>query len=591
MINVNEDYKQACESSNRSSYIIAKYGQFDKNVKGKISQVKSNNMQKFSNIYKTYNDIRETTYNYITCEPNRVKLDNSFYFISDKNKSNENEKIAFFNNTLSNEIGEIIKTGGGKGNSIVFNFSKIMLLNDILLHFQEVCKEMKITFGITKNENGSSINTVMTKTITNNEELMVNVEVLEQYKNSSYNYLEINFYKTEEPYRYVKLNEIDFGTFETFTNEQIKDLDIIDELSIDSSELTSNYLSLTIDDTKGEYNLLNPNNKLSLLQEKQEITVYHYLKVANAYKEVPLGTFLLKEFKINKNSLTIEAYDDIYFMNKIYYGSKFYNNEEVKNILQDLFTYFDYTKYIIDDELIGLKLSGYIPIVEFREALRMICEASGCVVNKTRYGETYIFKTYDPSVKTIDERLIFKKNHSRNLFNNVIDIVENTYLEIPNQEVYKATLSVGEHNIIFDSFPILQETLSQDETNVNFIIKEKYATSCVIEVFNETEIVLYATLMKQSTSIKRYKKNTNISFDEYAISKIDNSLITVENSNKIADWKLNRGEIKYNFNTLTIPYIEVGDTCKYQTQFGTINEFIPTRIQFDKSLIQNIEGE
>ena len=79
MINVSQAYKDACESNNRQSYVIAKYGAYNKNAKGQISSVVSNS-QEFSNIYKTYNEIKITNFNYISCEPDRVKLNNSFYF-------------------------------------------------------------------------------------------------------------------------------------------------------------------------------------------------------------------------------------------------------------------------------------------------------------------------------------------------------------------------------------------------------------------------------------------------------------------------------------------------------------------------------
>ena len=240
MIYVSEEYKKACESGSRTSYVIAKYGQFDKTIKGKIKKINTYDMQSFSNINKVYNDVRDTTFNYITCEPNRVRLNNTFYFISDKTKSNENEKIAFFGKTLSDSTGAIIKNGGGKGNAIEIRFSEIMLLNDILLHFQEVCEEMEITFGLTSSSSGGSITSVYRATIVGNKDLTYAVLIPEKYKNASYNYLNISFRKTAEPYRFAKLNEIDFGSFQTFTNQEIKDLEVIDELSIDSSELSSN---------------------------------------------------------------------------------------------------------------------------------------------------------------------------------------------------------------------------------------------------------------------------------------------------------------------------------------------------------------
>ena len=62
-------------------------------------------------------------------------------------------------------------------------------------------------------------------------------------------------------------------------------------------------------------------------------------------------------------------------------------------------------------------------------------------------------------------------------------------------------------------------------------------------------------------------------------------------------WKLNRNEIKYSFDCLLTPYIEVGDTCKLMTKYKDLSgntikkEFIPTYINFTNSIMQKIEGE
>lgn len=587
MIYVNEAYKNACDKSDRDSYIIAKYGQFDKTIKGKISEINIINGASFSNNYKTYNDIKETTYNYITCEPNRVKLNNTFFFISNKTKPNSNENIASFSSSITNENGYFNENGSISGYNISFNFNSFINTSNLLLYFQEVCSKISVSYIDTK----SNI-TKCNVSITNNTKKNIEIIVPENKLSEKINKISIDVYATKEPYRIIKFNEIDFGNFKTFTNEEIVDLDIIDELSIDSGELSSNSLNLTVNDTKGEYNILNPNNKLEFIQEKQEITIYHYLKVVNGYKEIPLGTFLLKEFKSRKNKLEIEAYDDTYFMNKMYYGSKFYVDTPITQVLQDLFTYFDYTNFIIDEELNDIKLTGYVPNVEFKEALRLIAEASCSVINKTRYGKTYIFKTYDPSVKTFTKRLQFKTNHEKNLFNNVIDINEYSFKALENQEIYNANLDVGQHIVLFNKYPVLESTITKkDESNNNYEILKTYATTCIVNVINKTDVILKATLMEQSKVVKRVKKNENITTEEYAINKIDNSLITTINSNEVAQWKLNRGNVKYNFDTILLPYIEVGDTCIYETNFNTKNTFIPTKIEFNKSLIQNIEGE
>lgn len=578
MINVTEAYKQSCESQEKQSYIIAKYGAFDKTIKSKIQNV-DGNKQNFSNLNKLYNEIKDTNYNYISCEPNRVKLDETFYFLNDKTTPNESENLAYWSSEISNEKGMFVTTP-----KIRISLSEPTDTIELTLYFQEVCSDFKIYYY------DNNI-VVSTRSITNNTNYIVTTSGANTINEVRINKIEIEFLKTKEPYRFVKLNEIDFGIYQNFTNKEIKDLSIIDELSIDSSELSSNYLSLTIDDTNGTYNILNPKNKLSMLQEKQELTIYHFLKVGNSFKEVPLGTFLLKEFKTNKNTLTIEAYDDTYFMNEMYYGSHYYENEEITKILEDLFNYFNYTNYEMDEELQGVKLTGFIPNVEFREALRLIAEAGCCVISKTRYGKTYIFKTYDPSVKTFTRRLIFKEQPVRNLFNNVIDLVEYNYTKIETDiEVYNAHLEKGTYTILYNEFPIVENTLVKATTNAFYEITNIYTTSCEITVLQATDVVLKANVYRPTSIVARKRKETLMN-DEYAISKVDNKLITSANSTDVANWKLGRKDIKYNFSTLMLPYIEVGDTCKYDTGFKAINTFIPTRIEFDKSMLQTIEGE
>ena len=579
MIQVSEEYKKACEDSTRKSYVIAKYGIFNKQAKGQISKVESEK-KVFSNINKTYNEIKDTKYNYISCEPNRVLLNDNFYFLTNKEVANEKELIAYWSNELSNA--NCLFTTNPK---ITYEFTQNIAFTELTLYFQEICVEFDVRYYL----DGTL---VALREVRNNTSLIPTTEGATTLADIYFNKIEIEFIKTNEPYRYIKFNEIDFGVYELFTNEQIIDYNILEELSIDSSELSSNSFNLIIDDEQGQYDILNPNNKLNKLQERQEISFYHYLQVRNEFKEMPLGTFLLKKFDVKDMRLEIEAYDDTYFMNKIYYGSKFYKDVEVKQILQDLFEYFNYVNYKIDDELNGIKLTGYIPNVEFREALRMICEASCAVINKTRFGETYIFKTYDNVAKNFTRNIIFKENPTRNLFNNVVDVVEYNFgSKTESAEIYNATLPIGKHTVLFTKFPVDENTIIKGNVNYDYTILEKYSTSCVIDVKIETNVVLKGTLYNTTSIVKRIVKDENVVFDDYAISKVDNKLITSLNSVGVGQWKLSRNDIKYNFETLQLPYIEVGDTCTYSTKYNTNNVFIPTRIEFSKSIRQNVEGE
>ena len=594
MIQVTELYRKACEGEIRESYFSVKYGAFDKNAKSKINKVITTEQQQFSNLGQTYDDVKVHNYNYISCEKNRVKLDNTFAFIQDKNKPNQNQNVGYWNYIFSESNSNLNTTP-----FITYEFSDIINYKTLLLHFQEIMDSVDVLYYLNDNA-------VYGKSITNNNSLTIKVDI--EQENVNYNKITIVFVKTKEPFRYVKFNEIDFGEYDNFENKDIKELDIIDEMDLYSDEFTSNSLTLKIQDRNGEYDLLNPYNKLKKLQEKQELTVYHHLKIGNKFKEIPLGTFLLKNYSSDQNNnLILECYDNTYFMNDIYYGSKFYENEECINIFKDIFNYFNFTNYILDEELEGIKLSGYIPPVEMREALRLVAEASQCVINTNRLGQLYIFKTYDPSIKTFKPREYDKIRPQNKMYNNAINMNVYNYSSISEESeiIYSGVLNKGEHLIMFNKTPIVYSMYKDNPDSMNanetaFNIIELYATGCKIIVHNNNTLVRIKAkyYIESMTSRKQYKDENAIkNVVDYTMPKVNNHLITLSNFKEVANWKLNRSEIKYIFDCNLTPYIEVGDTCKLMLNYKDLNgnvikrEFVPTYINFTKSLKQTIEGE
>ena len=59
--------------------------------------------------------------------------------------------------------------------------------------------------------------------------------------------------------------------------------------------------------------------------------------------------------------------------------------------------------YIIDDSVNGIKLTGYVPKVNFIECIRLICEASCCICKKERNGKTKILKLSNNGISNFFE--------------------------------------------------------------------------------------------------------------------------------------------------------------------------------------------
>ena len=584
MIQVSQTYKEACESNNRpKSYIVAKIGSFDRTVKGKVSSITASNKKEFSNLPKLFNEVKATNYKYITCEPDRVVLDNTFYFIQDKTKPTETENIAYWSFYASTEECTFPTRPANRTPSLTITFNEQIKLTDLTFYFQEVCARFTITFFIDGNS-------VYTYEFNDNNSLTPTTSFGET-SNVYFNKITIKFLKTKEPFRLIKLNEIDFGNYMSFASGKVLDYSIIDEISLNGSELSSNSLSISIKDENNEFDILNPKSKLHLLQEKQEISVFHYLKLPNNTVEVPLGSFLLSDITVNNNILQLEAYDDIYFLNDNYYGSRYYQNISVKQILLDLFNYFNYTNYVIEENVENIKLTGYVPIVSFREALRIIVEASCLCVKKDRNGKTNIFQLKDDVVKILDNRKFIKETPKKQLNKTIYNVKEYNYSNIVNNtNLYSSELKASEsiYIIQFNEFPIIPASLHKETTNDDYEITASYANCCFIKVKNDTTVSLLGTTVKPTINVVSEKSTYNILNNIY--EEVDNPLITKNNSLQVYNWKNSFEQIEYNFRTLMMPYLEVGDTCEYKTKYNTTKEIVLTRLEFSNSIMQEIEA-
>lgn len=596
MINVTPRYMEECESSKRDSYITAKFGYYNNEAKKIIKKI-YNQTHGFVNLKELYDDVKDNVYNYISNEPNRVLLDGSFVFIQNKYKPSSLQNIGYWSSEQSNDNCKF----NDSTNKLYIDLDHAIPFINLTLYFKEIIKSFSVYYYLDDN-------LIKQIDITNNDNLIVqtNSEQIDLY----FNKLRIDFKYSKEPNRYAKLNEIDFGYYAMFSNKDISSIDVIEEVSIDSSEIVSNTMQLSIQDNNKKYDILNPYNNLKFLKEKSQISIYHNLKVGNKYTEVPLGKYLIKSFNYEANKLNIECYDNLYFMNKTYYGGKFYKEEIFNNVVKDIFSYFGYSSdnYMVDPndiELQNKKINGYIPVVEFKEALRLLCESVCAIIKVNRDGIIFIFRKSNDGGKLFKQKSIKNSQPQYNIFNSIVEINEYVYSETSEDvQIYKGTLEKGIHTIVFSKFPINTNLYKDnynsiiDSSTSGYNVLDLGACSAIVEVTTSSaEIILKAKLIEEKSNTYKYYKNKNDNVDELSVSSIYNNLITKENISQVANWKLDRGEMIYSFSTNSTPYIEVGDTCKYEIPYrdksgGIIKRnFMITRLEFTNGILQNIEGE
>lgn len=88
---------------------------------------------------------------------------------------------------------------------------------------------------------------------------------------ANYTKLTIRFDKTFLPKTRARLRQIDFGLTETYENDTMADVKIIEEASVSCESFPSRQISFTFDNADHRYNILNPDGVFSVVQDGQKL--------------------------------------------------------------------------------------------------------------------------------------------------------------------------------------------------------------------------------------------------------------------------------------------------------------------------------
>lgn len=144
---------------------------------------------------------------------------------------------------------------------------------------------------------------------------------------TQYTKVVFTFYGLNEPYRYMRLAEIDMGLSRTFTKNTIGDVNIKHEIAIDGSALPAKKLSFTFDNSKKEFNVLNPIDVYQYWRNGQSVEV----NIRIGEESVYMGTYFISRAEIGENYLTakVTAYDEVKQLSQTFYPGTLANTATV----------------------------------------------------------------------------------------------------------------------------------------------------------------------------------------------------------------------------------------------------------------------
>lgn len=189
---------------------------------------------------------------------------------------------------------------------------------------------------------------------------------------SVYNKIVISISNMIRPNRYLKIFNIYDGVTRNFYNEEIENLTIIEEINTNNTTLAINQASTTIF----------PQNSTGVqFQRTLPFMIYR--------NEVLYGKFFINTSTSNtdKSLYKIKVNDWISILEGQTYLGGLYSSTAVSSIVSELLGDIPYT---LDATLGSMTITGYLPILNKREALRQLAFAINAMIDTSRSDKVEI---------------------------------------------------------------------------------------------------------------------------------------------------------------------------------------------------------
>lgn len=262
--------------------------------------------------------------------------------------------------------------------------------------------------------------------------------------------LVITFKRTAKPYRYIKLQAIDYGTFLAYSDTDVVDAKITEEVDLTSNTLSINMANFTLHSPTDDFNLLNPQGVFKLFQQGQQVHIRHFLDTG----PVQMGTFRLATWQsADASTGQFAANASVGELDKTDFKlGRVYVNEPAGNIVDAIMASAGWTDYEVEDTIRSTPLSGWLAISSHRTALQQVAFAAGAIVDDSR-GSTIRIYSQPPTYNHLIPRSRKFSGGSVKLLSYISDVslTAHSYaLKADAEQIFQGTLAAGSHEIQFD---------------------------------------------------------------------------------------------------------------------------------------------
>lgn len=263
----------------------------------------------------------------------------------------------------------------------------------------------------------------------------------------NYDKLIITFNSMLVPYRYLKLQKINYGVLRQFAGSEVIEANVLEEINPISAEIRINTLDFRLYSPDGDFNILNPQGIYTLLQQRQPLVVTEHVDGT----EKPMGTFFLDTWENpTENTFTMSAMDAIGIMEGTTYKGGMLTGEMASVVLADILDDAGFG-YAIASLYASIPVYGWLPIASHREALQQVAFAIGAVVDTSRSDIVRIY----PLATAVTGTITKDRKHTgggvklRGLVTGV-EVTGHSYVAGTEAiELFNGSLAVGQYEVTF----------------------------------------------------------------------------------------------------------------------------------------------
>ncbi len=563
MLNTTQAFKNAVKRSSRASTPAITFGVQDVTAKDEAVYTASSS-QSFSNLVDLHDNWANPVDNIATFEKGLFKLDGSFILMPDD--LNPNDHVGWWSAAQSGSNG-VFTTPPVLTATFPNNHSCLGLV----LYFDPT------TYCTSFHAQWYRANVLLDEiTVTDNTSRTYNLN----RPVVNFDKLVLTFLATDQPYRYVKLHEIDFGFNIDYDAEDIISASILEEVDPSGATLSVNTLRVSLINKDQKFNMLNPEGLYAYLQKRQRMVAKVGLMLGSGnYEFVDLGTYYLSNW-INATGLStqLECTDIIGVLDRTqFYTSPLWVNEPIENVLNYILTDAGFYRLKIDPSVASEKLSGYIPPVSHREAIHTVLLASRATLRVDRDSTLYVFRpNYSTASDTIDyNNMIGSPKITQKQLITAVDVTEYRYTPgTESKKLYEATFEVnGSTTLVIPYNTAPASNVSITISGSGSITSFKLSVTCAVITITGTGAVtltVTGTPYIESTRIVRATSGLLPAGELPQVATVSNNKLISKSGQAVAEHLLQyySRRIKQTFGYWHNPALQAGDCITVETMFG-----------------------